>query len=98
MTAFIKLCFFLYSAYDADTGKALTYTELCSIAAIMGVEQVPFIRRGKAFGSVDTMLADAEGLSLHGNDIPREGLVWRTEDGSVHFKCKSRSYKVWFEG
>lgn len=72
IAAFIKLCFFLYSAYDADTGKAL--------------------------GSVETMLADAEGLSLHGKDIPHEGLVWRTEDGSVHFKCKSRSYKVWFEG
>ena len=95
---FPEFRFFLYSAYDADTGKALTYTELCAIAAIMGIEQVPFIRRGKAFGSVETMLADAEGLSLHGKDIPREGLVWRTEDGSVHFKCKSRSYKVWFEG
>ena len=95
---FPEFRFFLYSAYDADTGKALTYTELCSIAAIMGIEQVPFIRRGKALENVETMLADVEGLSLHGKDIPCEGLVWRTEDGSVHFKCKSRSYKVWFEG
>ena len=44
------------------------------------------------------MLKDCEGNScLPGcGDVPREGLVWRTEDGSLHFKCKSRPYKVWF--
>ena len=27
----------------------------------------------------------------------REGLVWRTADGKVHFKCKSRKYKLLWE-
>ena len=94
---FPELRFFLYSAYEKDTGRRLSYAELCDIARIMDIEQVPFIRRGTLFQDIDTMLSDADGCSVFGKDqTPREGLVWRTEDGNVHFKCKSRSYKVWF--
>lgn len=93
---FPELRFFLYNAYDADTGRKLTYTELCDTASALGIEQVPFIRKGKILKAVDSMLEDADGKSVFG-DVPREGLVWRTEEGSIHFKCKSRPYKVWFE-
>ena len=93
---FDKPRFFLYSAYDADTGRRLSYPELLKIASIMEVEKVPYIKTSRVLGSVEEMLKDAEGTSLFGKDVPREGLVWRTEDGNVHFKCKSRPYKVWF--
>lgn len=88
--------FFLYGAYFVDDGKRLPYSDLEKIASITGLEMVPFIRRDHMMDSVDWILADCEGSSVFGEDIPREGLVWRTEDGSVHFKAKSRSYKVWF--
>ena len=88
--------FFLYGAYFVDDGKRLAYTDLEKIASLTGLEMVPFIRRGHILDSVDGILSDCEGHSVFGKDIPREGLVWRTEDGKVHFKAKSRSYKVWF--
>ena len=94
--SFDKPRFFLYSAYDADTGRRLSYPELLKTASIMEVEKVPYIKTSRVLGSVEEMLKDAEGTSLFGKDVPREGLVWRTEDGNVHFKCKSRPYKVWF--
>lgn len=93
---FDKPRLFLYSAYDADTGRRLSYPELLKTASIMEVEKVPYIKTSRVLGSVEEMLKDAEGTSLFGKDVPREGLVWRTEDGNVHFKCKSRPYKVWF--
>ena len=93
---FEKPRFFLYSGYDAGTGRRLTYTELKEIAKIAELELIPYIGTGKVLGSVDDMLVNCEGVSVYGNKIPREGLVWRTEDGNVHFKCKSRPYKIWF--
>ena len=95
--SFPELRFFLCSAYEKDTGRRLSYAELCDIARIMDIGQVPFIRKGTLFQDIDAMLSDADGYSVFGKDqIPREGLVWKTEDGDVHFKCRSRTYKVWF--
>ena len=93
---FDKPRFFLYSAYNADTGERLSYPELLKIAAMMEIEKVPYIKTSGILPDVEEMLKDAEGNSLFGTSVPREGLVWRTEDGTVHFKCKSRPYKVWF--
>ena len=89
---------FLYAAYRISDGRRASWKELKEISAITGLETVPFIRKGPILPSLDEMLKDCEGNScLPGcGDVPREGLVWRTEDGSLHFKCKSRPYKVWF--
>ena len=90
--------FFLYAAYDIKTGRRFTWSELERLAAMLVLETVPFIKKSRILPSLDAMLADCEGESVfsQAKNPPREGLVWRTEDGSVHFKCKSRPYKVWF--
>lgn len=90
--------FFLYAAYDIKTGRRFTWSELERLAAMLVLETVPFIKKSRILPSLDAMLADCEGESVFSQvkNPPREGLVWRTEDGSVHFKCKSRPYKVWF--
>lgn len=93
---FPSLRFFLYSAYDADSGRRLSVTELDRLSSITGLERVPFIRKGCIMETLDEMLHDAEGGSVFSPSVPREGLVWRNEDGNIHFKCKSRPYKVWF--
>lgn len=93
---FPSLRFFLYSAYDADSGRRLSVTELDRLSSITGLERVPFIRKGCIMETLDEMLHDAEGSSVFSPSVPREGLVWRNEDGNIHFKCKSRPYKVWF--
>ena len=92
--------FFLYGAYDADSGRRLGWCELERVASLTGLDLVPLIGRTKVLGTIDDMLAMCEGESVFSTrerTVPREGLVWRTEDGGVHFKCKSRPYKVWFE-
>lgn len=90
--------FFLYAAYDIRTGRRLSWSELERLAAMLVLETVPFIKKSRILPSLDAMLADCEGKSVFSQvkNPPREGLVWRTEDGRVHFKCKSHPYKVWF--
>lgn len=93
---FDSLHLFIYGGYEVSTGKRLSYSELYSLCSEYALEMVPFIRRSRLLSSCDEMLKDAEGTSIYGASIPREGCVWRTEAGDVHFKCKSRPYKLWF--
>lgn len=85
---------YLYGGYHLDHTK-LTWDELGHISSIIGIPTVPFKGTGKIL-PLDEMLKTCEGRSdLF--DVEREGLVWRTEDGRVHFKCKSRKYKLMWE-
>ena len=68
--------------------------ELHTLAELMNVPEVTYLESKKILGSIDEMLDDCV---IKGNPNKyEEGVVWRTYDGSIHFKCKSRSYKVWF--
>lgn len=89
--------FFLYGAYDTKTGRRMNIDELHEIARILGVPEVKYIEPSKILKSVDEMLADATRPSEINPKLPyEEGIVWRNYTGSIHFKCKSRPYKVWF--
>lgn len=88
------LQFFLYGAYDAKTWRRMNIDELHTIAELMNVPEVTYLESKKILGSLDEMLDDCV---IKGNPNKyEEGVVWRTYDGSIHFKCKSRPYKVWF--
>lgn len=89
--------FFLFGAYDTKTGRRLRVTELNTICDIAGLEMVPSIEvRTGVLPSLEEMLSNCEGMSSVNPKVMREGVVWRTDKGEVHFKCKSRPYKVWF--
>lgn len=91
-----ELELYLYGGYRAD-GIPLTWGEIKDVASELGIPTVPFIREQSGItDDLSTMLKDSEGKSLL-FDVPREGLVYRSVDGSKHFKVKSRSYKIWFE-
>lgn len=86
---------YLYGGYHLN-GTPLSWTEILSLSERMNIPTVPFIREQFELESLDYMLKDCEGISLLYN-VPREGLVYRSLDGMVHFKVKSRPYKIWFE-
>lgn len=93
---FKALHFFVYGAYEVENGRRLTFSELFDLCSRYSLEMVPVIRKSRILSSCDEMIKDAEGTSIYGADIPREGCVWRNDAGDVHFKCKSRPYKLWF--
>ncbi len=92
-----ELDFYMFGGYFAD-GRKFTFNDVKNYARYACVKTVPLLRTDyiKNFGSVDDIIKDADGKSKICN-VKREGIVWRTEDGSTHFKAKSRDYKAWFE-
>ena len=93
---FDTLRLFIFGMMETD-GKRLDLHDMCSAAYRMGLETVPVLDEHVELpSSLDSVIASAEGRSALA-DVPREGVVWRSEDGPSHFKAKSRTYKVWFE-
>lgn len=89
--------FYLYGAYDTKTGRRMNIDELNTIAEIGKLDQVISLGTSKMLGSVDEMLEAAVRPSVYNPKLPyEEGVVWRNYTGSIHFKCKSRPYKIWF--
>lgn len=91
---------YLYGGFHKDN-KRFTWEEVKKVSEITGIPTVPYIRTD-IIKPLDDMLKDCEGKSVLENPmtkkpVEREGLVYRTEDGYMHFKCKSRNYKIWYE-
>ena len=91
------LDFYMFGGYF-DNGQKFAWIDVDNVAERIGEKTVPFlgINRISNFDGLDAIIKDADGKSKIYN-VKREGIVWRTGDGSVHFKAKSRDYKVWFE-
>ena len=89
--------FYMFGGYFADKVK-FTWNKTCDIAKELGEKTVPFIRTDyiRNFRDVDSIVKDADGISKI-YKTKREGIVWRTDDGDIHFKSKSRDYKAWME-
>lgn len=87
-----------YALYKDNSNRKLTISELRDASNVLGIPTVPYIGEAK-IEDLDKMLKDCEGYTVLVKDkkVPREGLVYRSADGKVHFKVKSRSYKIWFE-
>ena len=89
--------FYMFGGYFADKTK-FTFNDVRNYARWLGIKTVPYIRTDyiKNFHDVDALIKDADGKSKI-YSTKREGIVWRTEKGDIHFKAKSRDYKVWME-
>lgn len=89
---------YIYGMMSID-GQRSSFKELKDACLEMNIKMVPIISESRFMSdSIDTLLAEADGKSVIYN-VPREGLVWRatSRDIDVHFKVKSRPYKIWFE-
>ena len=91
------LDFYMFGGYFADKRKFRLF-EMITIAEKIGEKYVPYLgmKHISDFDGLDAIIKDADGISKIYN-TKREGIVWRTEEGDIHFKAKSRDYKVWFE-
>ena len=93
-----KADLFVYGMMNID-GKRYCFKQMKDACIEMGIKTVPIISESEYMpDSIDDMLKSCEGRSTLA-DIPREGVVWRTtsSDRDIHFKAKSRSYKIWFD-
>lgn len=96
---FNTLKLFLYGGFH-DDGTRLKYSELKEISKFMLIDLCPEIYKNikiSNFSGLDEIINLSDGESVfknNGKPVLREGLVWRTEDGKVHWKNKSRLYKV----
>lgn len=93
---FKTLEFFMFGGYVVHSGRKLNMVELEEVSRQTGIKMVPFIKMSGILDTVEEMVGSAEGVSVLDKNIPREGTVWRTFEGDIHFKCKSRPYKVWW--
>lgn len=99
---FDSLHLFLYGGFHLDHTR-LNYYELEEIATTMNIPLCPKISDNlkiSDFSGLEDIVKFSDGDSIFKNKdkaVPREGLVWRTLDGDIHFKNKSRSYKAWFD-
>lgn len=74
--------------------------EMMKILAEYGVPSVPVLSASmkiNQFENVDAILAYAEGNSVK-DDLPREGIVFRTTDGTKSFKAVSNSFLLKYHG
>ena len=98
---FTTLKLFLYGGFHGDHTR-LTMQELVDFSYANDVPTVPVLGFAKItdIGDLDAIIKFSDGDSIFTNNgklVPREGIVWRTDDGNIHFKNKSRQYKVFFE-
>lgn len=91
------LDFYMFGGYYADKRK-FTLFEMFNIADEIGEKCVPYLgwKHISDFDGLDSIIKGADGKSKI-CDVKREGIVWRTEAGDVHFKAKSRDYKISWE-
>jgi RNA ligase (TIGR02306 family) len=84
--------FFVYDVFDIDAQEYVSPREAASIAKICGLEYVPVI---KTWASVCAIMQEqiefADGVSALAN-TPREGLVYKNEDGQESFKVISNKW------
>ena len=80
-------------------GRRYGFSELVEACREMDLKMVPVLEKSAYLPeTLDQLLKASEGKSVLA-DVPREGVVWRavSADKDIHFKVKSRPYKVWYD-
>lgn len=96
---FNNLKLFIYGGWFEDHTR-IEWSEVENICKELNLPIVPVLSYDSCIYDLNKMIEDADGDSIYKNNnktVPREGLVWRTENGNIHFKNKSRAYKIWFD-
>ena len=93
-----KAGIFIYGMMTAE-GRRYGFADMVDACAEMGLKTVPVLEKSAHMPeTLEEMLSSCEGRSVLA-DVPREGVVWRavSAEKDIHFKVKSRPYKVWFD-
>lgn len=87
-----ELCIFYI--YDIDAGKYFNAEETFAWCGAHGLSMVPIVEWAiNPFSTVEEMLGFADGCSAFDDTVPREGLVWRNDDGDkISFKTISNKF------
>lgn len=96
---FTTLNLFVYGGWYGNHQR-MTWTEVEYVCKVLGLITVPVLDYNRKIYDLDKMIKDSDGNSVYvngNNYVKREGLVWRTNDGKVHFKNKSRDYKIFWD-
>lgn len=87
------ISFALFNAYSLSDKRRLTYKEMVELSKTLSIPLVPVEEVGDQFipTTVQEILTRSKGF-YHGTRNPREGLVWRPQDGSFSFKVLNNDY------
>lgn len=92
--------FFVFDIYDIDKKQYLGYSERRTLIKALGLQRVPGVTPNEVHHrtelEVDTLLRVAEGKSRLA-DVEREGLVFKSYDGSFSFKAISNEWLLKYE-
>ena len=89
--------FFVFNIWDPIRAEYLSVEERMSIVKTLGLKHVPVVRNGVSLrdlglSTVEEILKFAEGPSM--NSPSREGLVFKSIDGSFWFKAISNKWLI----
>lgn len=89
-----KNTFYVFGVFDLKQRCWLSYDDMVTVCAKLGVLSVEFVQRGDSFElDLKALLALAQGFYPHTTN-QREGIVVRSVDRSVSFKVISNAYRI----
>jgi RNA ligase (TIGR02306 family) len=92
-----EIDFYVFDVYDPVAGKYLSSVERMEITTQLGLKHVPVLYerstlRSLGIDSLEKLINFADGPSMHSN--AREGLVFKSIDGSFSFKAISNQWLI----
>jgi RNA ligase (TIGR02306 family) len=82
-----------YTAFDIDAQRRLTPAEMIGIFRDLELPTVPVLKVGATLpDSIDELIKMADGKAMLASNVDREGLVFRSLDGTISFKVISNKY------
>lgn len=93
-----KALIYIYGMMTVE-GRRYAFADMVDACREIGLNTVPVLAKSAYMPeSIAEMLSACDGRSVLA-DVPREGVVWRATSTAkdIHFKVKSRPYKVWFD-
>jgi len=86
------LNFYVYDVYNIQAGDYLRPAYRRALIERMGLNHVPVIETQGTLGTVEAIIAQADGRSVLNTKQDREGIVFKQVDGGMTFKAISNKY------
>jgi RNA ligase (TIGR02306 family) len=86
------LDFYVYDVYDIQADEYMTPDPRRDLIETMGLKHVPVIDTDAMLGTVEEIIAQADGKSVLNTHQDREGIVFKQVDGGMTFKAISNKY------
>jgi RNA ligase (TIGR02306 family) len=86
------LNFYVYDVYNINAGDYLRPAYRRALIERMGLNHVPVFETQGTLGTVEAIIAQADGRSVLNTKQDREGIVFKQVDGGMTFKAISNKY------